>query len=111
MEFNEYQMKAMRTAPHYDSIEDQLDNGIYGLIGEVGELIDHIKKHKYQGHPLDKLYITKELGDINWYLALIADAIGIPYNSVAESNILKLLKRYPDGFKVDDSINRCDKNE
>ena len=33
------------------------------------------------------------MGDIQWYLARLADAFGIKFNDVAEENLKKLLSR------------------
>ena len=49
--------------------KDTLINGVMGLCGESGEVIDIVKKHLAQGHELDKDRILGELGDIAWYLA------------------------------------------
>ena len=102
---HDYQIAALRTAEHLDA-DEMLINGVLGLAGEVGECVDLVKKHLYQGHPLDKEHLTKELGDVSWYLATTAAAIGVDLDSVFQMNVEKLLKRYPDGFEIHDSINR-----
>ena len=40
---------------------------IYGLIGECGEVIDIIKKHKFHGHELDIDKLSEEVGDSLFY--------------------------------------------
>ena len=50
---NEYQKLAMTTLNPALSKEDTLVNGVMGLCGESGEVIDIVKKHLHQGHPLD----------------------------------------------------------
>jgi NTP pyrophosphatase (non-canonical NTP hydrolase) len=77
-----------------------------GLNGEAGECIDLIKKHLFQGHTLNEEHIAKELGDIAWYLAISADAIGYDLETIFQMNINKLKDRYPDGFDSELSINR-----
>ena len=104
MKINEYQRLAMRTA----SNEDGLLNGALGLCGEAGEVADIIKKHKFQGHELDKQEVAKELGDICWYIARICTEIGVSLEEVMQCNIEKLRKRYPNGFDADRSINRAE---
>lgn len=106
MELNEYQEKAGRTIPEDESSIDLLVMGALGLAGEVGELVDHIKKVRYHGHALDVEYIKKELGDILWYDSLIAKILELTLNEVGETNIYKLTGRYPDGFSKERSINR-----
>ena len=51
-------------------------------------------------------FLAKELGDIAWYLAEAAYALDMDLNTILENNILKLKKRFPEGFKVSDSVNR-----
>lgn len=66
MTINEYQQLALRTANRSLNPIDELTNGLMGLNGEAGEAIDILKKHLFQGHPLDRIHIAKELGDIAW---------------------------------------------
>lgn len=65
-----------------------------------------IKKHLYQGHSIDRDHLVKELGDIAWYLAVSAKALGYDLESVLQMNVDKLKKRYPEGFSVERSLHR-----
>lgn len=94
---NDYQQAALRTAPGDLPPERLLLNGLMGLNGEAGEAIDILKKHLFQGHELDTEHMAKELGDVAWYLAVSANAIG---------NVDKLKARYPDGFDAEHSLHR-----
>lgn len=85
---------------------DRLINGLMGLNGEAGEAIDILKKHLFQGHELDREHLAKELGDVAWYLAVSADALGYTLEQVLQMNIDKLRARYPDGFEADRSVHR-----
>lgn len=108
MTVNEYQIEALRTLPgrsERDAI-DILEEGLMGLNGESGECVDLLKKHKFQGHDLDNEHLVKELGDVSWYLAISAYAIGCDLETVFRKNIEKLRERYPDGFDVELSKNR-----
>ena len=103
---NEYQKLAMRTAPN-DLCPDCLAiNAALGLTGECGEFADLVQKFMFQGHPMDSEHAKKELGDILWYVAVSADALGIDLDTVAEMNVLKLRDRYPDGFDEERSQHR-----
>jgi len=86
--------------------KDVLINGVMGLCGESGEVIDIVKKHLAQGHELDKEKIIKELGDVAWYMAEIATVLDVDLEDVLVQNIEKLKKRYPEGFSTEKSINR-----
>lgn len=102
---NEYQREALRTAGNHAG-NSLLVNGVMGLNGEAGECIDIVKKHLFQGHELDKEKLAKELGDVAWYLAATAHAIGYTLEEVMQGNIDKLKKRYPDGFEAERSLHR-----
>ena len=69
-----------------------------GLCGEAGEFIELVKKHLFHGKDLDRDLAAKELGDVLWYLAVAADAIGFSLDKIATWNVAKLVARYPDGF-------------
>ena len=106
MELNEYQQLAMRTLNPELSRKDVLINGVMGLCGESGEAIDIVKKHLAQGHELDREKLAKELGDVAWYLAETASAIGYSLDDICRMNIEKLKARYPEGFSAENSIHR-----
>ena len=111
MTINEYQTAALRTA-QTDKLSKSalLLNSALGLCGESGEVADLVKKHIFQGHDIDFDHIAKELGDVAWYLAVGAYAIGLDLESIFRMNKEKLEARYPDGFSVDRSLHR-DKND
>lgn len=101
----DYQNACIRTIG--DLTKDELlVNCALGLAGEAGEVIDHIKKHLYQGHDLDKDKIAEELGDLMWYIAVMAISIDYALGDIANNNIDKLLKRYPEGFDTEKSKHR-----
>jgi NTP pyrophosphatase (non-canonical NTP hydrolase) len=102
MDMNEYQNKAWRTV----SPNPRLAHIALGIAGEAGEVADYIKKVVEHGHTLDLTKLANELGDVLWYLAVMARHIGLDFDTVARLNIDKLEKRYPDGFSSDKSINR-----
>lgn len=103
--FDGYQAGAARTAPD-DEGEKTLAVLALGVAGEAGEVAELIKKHVGHGHPLDKEKLTKELGDVLWYLATLAEVLGISFQDVADMNLEKLKKRYPDGFSHEASLGR-----
>ena len=111
MTINEYQNAALRTA-QTDKLtaSELLLNSALGLCGESGEVADIIKKHRFQGHDLDLDHVAKELGDISWYLAVGAYAIGYDLETILQMNVDKLKARYPNGFSTDRSLHR-DKND
>jgi len=107
MDFIEYSNKAIKTVNMGLDWRQRVCNAALGLAGEAGEVADLVKKSAFQGHelPIDKL--AKELGDLLWYLNLMADCIGFDLEQIAEMNIDKLYSRYKDGvFSEQQSINR-----
>lgn len=104
----QYQTEAMRTASGMCAKcnDNLLLNGAMGLNGEAGEVIDLLKKHMFQGHELDRNHIAKELGDCLWYIAIAAEGAGYTLDVIADMNVKKLRKRYPDGFEAEKSIHR-----
>lgn len=79
-----------------------------GIAGEAGEVIDLIKKWQFQGHELNVHALVNELGDVMWYMAELADYLGVRLDDVAENNIRKLERRYPQGFTAELSRGRVD---
>lgn len=110
MTINEYQKLALRTekGARNDYADPRLVNGLMGLCGEAGEALDELKKHMFQEHWLDKTHIAKELGDVAWYLAVAADALGYTLEDILQMNVDKLQARYPDGFEADRSLHRAE---
>lgn len=107
MQANDYQKEAMKLLnPKLDN-KDVLINGVMGLCGESGEVIDIVKKWLAQGHQLDKERMKSELGDVAWYLAETATALDVPLEQIFQANLDKLHKRYPQGFSTGDSVNRA----
>ena len=124
MDINEYQRECLRTAKgmtnfviltenHVNSNNDRIDinypmllNGLMGLNGEAGECIDIYKKHLFQDHELNKEHLAKELGDVAWYLAVSASALGYDLEDIFRMNVEKLRVRYPDGFDPELSKHR-----
>ena len=105
MTINEYQIAALRTANKLSNVE-MLTNGVMGLAGESGECVDMMKKHLFQGHELDKDHMAKELGDVCWYIAVTAYALGYDLETIMQLNVKKLMNRYPKGFDADKSQHR-----
>lgn len=111
-----YTDKALKTL-NKDVFEqkDLILNASLGLSGEVGEVNDIIKKYMYHGHKLDddtKEKIILELGDVCWYVALMAWAIDkTKFEDVLNKNIAKLEKRYHGEFSTEKSINRKEDSE
>lgn len=77
-----------------------------GLVGEAGEVAEIFKKAVLQGHTLDPAAAALELGDILWYIAVLANQLGITLDQVMRMNLKKLERRYSGGFSLEKSLNR-----
>jgi NTP pyrophosphatase (non-canonical NTP hydrolase) len=107
MTLDEYQAEALRTAASSLGTHD-LTVRTLGLCGEAGEFADLVKKFVGHGHDLDHGAARKELGDVLWYVATLADSLGCSLDAIAQLNVAKLRARYPAGFSVDASKHRGD---
>lgn len=121
MTLDEYQDCSNRTSrfaglvldyPTIDLADDEAENRIViaglGLCGEAGEVVELLKKafgHGH-GHELDKSKLSKELGDVAWYLSEIATAAGLRLSDILDENVGKLQKRYGGSFSTEASVNR-----
>ena len=113
MELNNYQYEAIKTA-EYPCVGDNLVYPAMGLAGEAGEVCDKVKKRwrnteemSAHGMPTKEWEeIVKELGDVLWYLAAMADELGTSLNDVAEVNLEKLRDRKERGVIKSSGDNR-----
>lgn len=83
-----------------------------GLTGETGELTDAIKKHTVYGKQLDVENVIEELGDIEFYLEGLRQALSITRKETLDRNQEKLAKRYhTGGYSDNQAQQRADKAE
>jgi NTP pyrophosphatase (non-canonical NTP hydrolase) len=109
MHFNQYQDKAIDTAV-YDRTALRVVYPAMGLAAEVGETLNTVKKI-YRDHggvvPDDKRdALEAELGDVLWYLAVLAEDLDISLDDVAKKNLKKLRGRAQRGTLKGSGDNR-----
>lgn len=97
--------EAMNTRLNDDGLKRLLHAGI-GLSTESGEFLDALKKHIFYGKELDKVNLAEEMGDLFWYMAIVADELGFEFEEVMERNITKLKARYGDKFSEEKAEKR-----
>ena len=68
MNFKEYAPLAMRTCKELPTA-DHINHMCLGIVGEMGELVDAIKKAYVYGKGIDQTNIVEEIGDVSWYTA------------------------------------------
>lgn len=104
-----FQREARRSLRDDLPYEAMCSNMCMGLAGEIGEVIDIMKKYIYQGKDLDITDVIEEVGDVLWYIANFCNVNNITMDECMESNIKKLRKRFPNGFTTKDANERKDK--
>lgn len=100
MTFDEYQKQALTTAYTNPKYENTLmDKTIWamGVAGEAGEVVEKWKKMvAYNEGKITEEFladIKKELGDVVWYIAVLADSLGISFEEIMQLNVKKLQDR------------------
>lgn len=113
VEFDDYQRKIVKydlLEPEREGVSAGLIEKVLGLTGEAGETADKFKKIiRDKGGRIseeDKEEITKELGDVLWYVATIARYLEVPFSEVAKINVAKLESRAKRGKLSGDGDNR-----
>ena len=71
MTWAEYVELSARTANSELDWHEQGQNWALGLIGEAGEVTDLVKKHLFHKHEMDTEKLSKEIGDVCWYIAAL----------------------------------------
>ncbi len=101
MELNEYQKKALSTAFHPE--KTKVIYSALGLASEAGEVLGKIKKwirgDDGEGPMSEerRLGLRAEVGDVLWYVAVLADDLGFELDEIARLNIEKLSLRKEKG--------------
>ena len=88
-----------------------LQHSIDGMVTEVGEIADQLKRYKYYGTDIDYTNLKEEFGDLMYYVMLGIQASGLSFEEVLQTNINKLSSRYGDKFSEDKAVNRDTKKE
>ena len=101
MNFDDYQKQALTTAVRSGNDLLDLCHWALGITGEGGEIAEKVKKIiRDQNSTMTdekKTEIAKEIGDVLWYLAVLADTLGVSLGDLAQANIDKLKSRQSRG--------------
>ena len=104
MDFNDYQLKAYKTAIYPKQIK--IVYPAMGLAGEAGEVANKIKKLMRDdnlGIQVEQVNKEKaeaaadELGDVMWYVACLAQDLGFSLEDIVKKNLEKLAGRQQRG--------------
>lgn len=107
---DDYVVQAMRSLKDDQSFQYQLNHSLHGLVSEVGEIADIIKRHIIYEQRFDRENMKEELGDLMWYIALMCRLNGFSLAEIMHENIVKLRKRYPEKFTPEAAVARADKH-
>jgi NTP pyrophosphatase (non-canonical NTP hydrolase) len=99
VDLSEYQRESRRTAEY--PREAWLAYPALGLAGEAGEVAEHAKKaiRDDAGKVSDerRAAMSKELGDVLWYVAQLASELDLSLDDIAKQNLEKLFSRQARG--------------
>jgi NTP pyrophosphatase (non-canonical NTP hydrolase) len=97
MDLNDFQREANRTDQRPGNEEGALLFPVIGLSSEIGSLVRHVKKRLRDGdaHELFSDEMAEELGDVLWYVANLAEKLGLDLDEVARRNLRKVAGRWP----------------
>lgn len=109
MNFEEYQKKSRKTAV-YPKIGENYVYPTMGLVNEAGEVAGKVKKIFRDKNSLvseeTRHDISKELGDVLWYVAQVATEFNLSLSEIAKENIEKLYSRMERGTLNGDGDDR-----
>jgi NTP pyrophosphatase (non-canonical NTP hydrolase) len=99
MELSDYQDLSRRTAQY--PRDAWLAYPSLGLVGEAGEVAEHVKKAiRDDGGTVSderREALAMELGDVLWYVAQLASELGLELEEIAQENLEKLSSRQQRG--------------
>src|SRR5580692_8716772 len=97
MDLSDFQREANRTDQRPGNQEGALLFPVIGLSSEIGSLVRHVKKRLRDGdaHALFSDEMAEELGDVLWYVANLAEKLGLDLDEVAQRNLRKVAGRWP----------------
>jgi hypothetical protein len=72
---------------------------LFGLASETGNILNIYKKILRDSVDRDYAtsYLRQEVGDLLWYLAIVAEAHGLSLEEIAQANLERARNRYPIG--------------
>jgi NTP pyrophosphatase (non-canonical NTP hydrolase) len=84
----------------------RLLHGGIGISTEIGEFMDVLKRYIFYGKAIDHVNLVEELGDLVFYISVLANALGVSLEEIMQANIDKLRARYPNKFSEHDAVVR-----
>lgn len=96
MHFDQYQRAIRQTDQRPGTDLEDITVHLLGLAGEAGSVAATYKKKLRDGeaHGMWKTRMRAELGDVLWYLAAVADHLGLTLDDIAQANLEKTRSRW-----------------
>lgn len=88
------------------TVDPRIFHAIIGIATESSELLETLYYTIYNEKPIDAINLIEECGDIDWYKAILMDAVDGDWDKSLEAVIAKLRTRYPEKFTSENAINR-----
>jgi hypothetical protein len=77
-----------------------------GIFTEAAEFLAAVCDSSFDGRSFDRVNAVEELGDLEWYMAVMRSRLGVSQEEVQRRNIAKLKARYPQRFASHHALNR-----
>jgi len=91
---------------HLDKDRAEAFHALLGLVTEVHEVVPILLSYVLHGEELDIRALRDELGDLEYYKAILYRKFGIDEGTIRQANINKLAARYPGKFSSSHALNR-----
>lgn len=95
-----------KTCAKLYSQKDDINHMLFGMITEVGELIDIFKKDLAYNKKIDWVNVEEELGDLMFYVASFCRITNLDLDDIILTNVNKLEERYKENFTEQEAKNR-----
>ena len=82
-----------------------------GIFTEAAEFLEAVVKSTFAGEEFDRTNAIEELGDLEWYMAVMRQRLTVSQEKVQRINIAKLRARYPEKFEKADALERDTSHE
>ena len=81
-----------------------------GVAGEVGEVVDIVKKSHFYNKPIDHAHLEEEIGDVMFYMVNLASYYGLDFEEILEDNAKVLEQVKSHSYNDKDAVTRMDKS-
>ena len=86
-------VEARRITPRVAQVDAEVFITLAGMIGELGEVAEHLKKRVRDGKEIYEEAVTKEMGDVLFYWCRMCNHLKVSPEAIIRANIRKLTGR------------------